>query len=170
MSQVQEPQSYSVVDWCSFNSDPQICSPIYGYWSWRGGWNFWFGDWGWGMELRCITILWAGLLLLIDMKPGNFFDDSALNQGNHIPWRDLPNWEDGMGKLLAGIWEHSRSAAQQHAPTANDDTTPLNYTATIIAEVARAPGLDDYPLWRVGSLQGELTSFGFNKKLKQSSS
>ena len=122
------------------------------------------------MELRCITILWAGLLLLIDMKPGNFFDDSALNQGNHIPWRDLPNWEDGMGKLLAGIWEHSRSAAQQHAPTANDDTTPLNYTATIIAEVARAPGLDDYPLWRVGSLQGELTSFGFNKKLKQSSS
>ena len=98
------------------------------------------------MELQCITILWAGLLLLIDTKPGNFFDNKALDQGNHVPWRDVPNWEDGLGKLLAGILEHSRSAAHWHAPAANNDTTPLNYTATIIAEVARALGPDDYPL------------------------
>ena len=82
-------------------------------------------------------------------KTRNFFDDSTPDQGNHIPWRDLPNWEDELGELLAGILEHSRSAAQWHAPAANDDTTPLNYTTTIIAEVARAPGPDDYPLWRV---------------------
>ena len=87
------------------------------------------------MELWCVTILWAGLLLLIDTKPGNFFDESTLDHGNHIPWRDLPNWEDGLGKLLAGILECSRSAAQWCAPTANNDTTPLNYTTNELQSV-----------------------------------
>ena len=92
------------------------------------------------MELWCVTILWAGLLLLIDTKPENFFDNRILDQGNHVLWRDLPSQEDGLGKLLAGILEHSYSAAQQCAPIANNNNTPMNYTATVIAEVAITGG------------------------------
>lgn len=151
MSQVREPRSYSVVEWRSFNSDPQICSPIYGYWSWGGQWirNSWFGGWGRGMGSRFVTILWAGLLLLIDTNPENFFDDRNLDHSTHVSWRDLPDREDGLGELLTGILERSRRAAQRHAPTTDDNNTPMNYTATLVAEVARAPGPHDYPLWRV---------------------
>ena len=101
------------------------------------------------MGSRFVIILWAGLLLLMNTNPENFFDDRSLVQGTHVSWKDLPDREEGLGKLLKGILERSRSAAQRCAPATNDNNTPTSYTATLIAEVARSPGPDEYPLWRV---------------------
>src|ERR1700678_3903741 len=100
------------------------------------------------MGSRFVIILWAGLLLLIDTNPENFFDDRSLVQGMHVLWQDLPDLEERLGKLLTGILERSRRAAQRFAPATNNNNTPMSYTATLIAEVARSPRPDDYPLWR----------------------
>lgn len=67
----------------------------------------------------------------------------------HVLWKDLPDLEEGLGELLTGILECSRRAAQRFALATNNNNTPMSYTATLIAEVARSPGPDDYPLWRV---------------------
>ena len=101
------------------------------------------------MRSQFVTILWGGLLLLIDTNPENFFDNRSLVQGMHVLWKDLPNLEEGLGELLTGILESSHSAAQRFAPATNNNNTPMSYTATLIDEVARSPGPDDYPLWRV---------------------
>jgi hypothetical protein len=95
-----------------------------------------------------VAILWGGLLLLMGTNPDNFVDDRvhSLDQSAHISWRSLPDREEGLGELLTGILERSRSAAQRRAPATD---ASINYTATLVDEVARSPGPHDYPLWRV---------------------
>ncbi|KAF8226539.1 hypothetical protein L208DRAFT_1301333 [Tricholoma matsutake] len=67
----------------------------------------------------------------------------------HISWRDLPNQEEGLGEFLTGILECSCSAAQRCAPSPDDNNTSISHTTTLLDKVARSPGPDDYPLWRV---------------------
>ena len=101
-----------------------------------------------------VMILWRGLRLLMDTNyTDNFIDDGvpSLDQSvpQHVSWRDLPDWEEGLGKLLMGILERSRRAAPWLAPATDGNSTSTSYTATIVDQVARSPGLHDYPLWRV---------------------
>ena len=67
----------------------------------------------------------------------------------HVSWRDLPDREEGLSELLTQILEHSRSTAQRHAPATDDNNASMSYTATVVNEVVRSPGVHDYPLWRV---------------------
>ena len=92
------------------------------------------------MGSRFVIILWAGLLLLMNTNPENFFDDRSLVQGTHVSWKDLPDREEGLGKLLTGILECSRSTAERRAPTTNNNNTPMSYTATLIAEEITGAG------------------------------
>ncbi|KAF8235623.1 hypothetical protein L208DRAFT_1256229 [Tricholoma matsutake] len=89
-----------------------------------------------------------------EWDPNNFIDDRvhSLDQSislQHVSWRDLPNQEEGLGKFLTGILECSCSAAQRCAPSPDDNNTSISHTTTLLDEVARSPGPDDYPLWRV---------------------
>ena len=98
-----------------------------------------------------IMILWHSLRLLMDTNyTDKFINDSipSLDQSvpQHVSWRDLPDQEEGLGELLNGILECSHSAAQQHAPATNGNGTSTSCTATIVDQVARLPGLHDYPL------------------------
>ena len=84
----------------------------------------------------------------------NFIDDGvhSLNQSTppqHVSWRDLSDWQDGLGELLTRILEHSHSAAQQGAPSTDDNSMSTSYTATTIGQVVRSPRLLEYPLQRV---------------------
>jgi hypothetical protein len=94
----------------------------------------------------------------------NFIDDGihSLDQStppDHVSWRDLPDWQGGLGELLTRILERSRSTAQHSAaqrstaqqgvPSTDDNSTSTSYTATAIDQVARSPGLHEYPLWKV---------------------
>jgi hypothetical protein len=103
------------------------------------------------MGSRFVTILWGGLLFLMETNADNFIDDKvhSLDQSAHVSWRDLPDREEGLGELLTGILERSRSTAQRHAPTTDDNDTSVSYTSTLMEEVARSPRPHDYPLWRV---------------------
>jgi hypothetical protein len=126
-------------------------------------------EWDLGLLL---FILWGGLLIIMDTILENLIDDRSLNQSTstHISWRDLPNREEeGLGNFFTGILERSRSAAQRHAPATNDNDTPISYAATLLTEVARSPGPQDYPLWRVCCRVSQLLCWLY-QKLKQSSS
>jgi len=101
------------------------------------------------MGLWFITILWCGLLLLMDTNPDNFVNNRNLDQSVHVSWKDIPDWEEGLGEFLTGILEHSCSATQWRAPTTDENNTSTSYTATLIDDVARSPQPHDYPLWRV---------------------
>jgi hypothetical protein len=84
----------------------------------------------------------------------NFIDDGihSLDQStppDHVSWRDLPDRQGGLGELLTRILERSRSTAQQGVPSTDDNSTSTSYTATAIDQVARSPGLHEYPLWKV---------------------
>ena len=84
----------------------------------------------------------------------NFIDDRihSLDQStppDHVSWRDLPDWQGGLDELLTRILEHSHSTAQQGAPSTDDNSVSTSYTATTINQVARSPGLHEYPLWKV---------------------
>jgi hypothetical protein len=84
----------------------------------------------------------------------NFIDDRihSLDQStppDHVSWRDLPDWQGGLGELLTRILEHSHSTVQQGVPSTDDNSTLTSYTATTIDQVARSPGLHEYPLWKV---------------------
>jgi hypothetical protein len=91
-----------------------------------------------------ITILWCGLLLLMNTNPDNFVDDRNLDQSMHISWRDLPDWEEGLGEFLTGILERSHSATQWCAPTTDENNASTSYTVTLVDEVARSPEWHDY--------------------------
>jgi len=101
------------------------------------------------MGSQFVTILWCGLLLLMDTNPDNFVNDRNLDQSMHVSWKDLPDWEEGLGKFLTGILECSHGATQQCAPTTDENNASTSYTTTLIDDVARLPQLHDYPLWRV---------------------
>jgi hypothetical protein len=85
----------------------------------------------------------------------NSFIDEGDNSPNniisppHVSWRDLPDREEGLSELLTWILERSCSAAQRRAPATDDNDASMSYTTTVVNEVARSPGLHDYPLWRV---------------------
>ena len=85
---------------------------------------------------------------------GSFIDDGDDSPDEivfllHVSWRDLPDREEGLSELLTGILECSRGTAQRRAPATDDNDTSMSYTATIVNEVARSPGVHDYLLWRV---------------------
>jgi len=101
------------------------------------------------MGLQFVTILWCGLLLLMDTNPDNFVNDRNLDQSVHVSWKDIPDQEEGLGEFLTGILEHSHGATQQCAPTTDKNNASTSYTATLIDDVARSPQPHDYPLWRV---------------------
>jgi hypothetical protein len=116
------------------------------------------------MGSQFVAILWDGLLLLMDTIPDNFIDDRvhSLDQNvslQHVSWRDLPNREEGLGEFLTGILERSRSAAQRRAPSPDDNNTSIRHTTTLLEEMARLPGPDDYPLWRVRCRVNQLCWF-----------
>ena len=62
-------------------------------------------------------------------------------------WKDLPDWDEGLSKLLAGILDRSHPAVWQ-APVVESNEEP-DYTAATIDKISRLPGLHNYPLWRV---------------------
>jgi hypothetical protein len=84
----------------------------------------------------------------------NFIDDRihSLNQStppDHVSWRDLPDQPEGLGEILSRILERSHSTVQRGAPSTNDNSVLTSCTATTIDQVARSPGLHEYPLWKV---------------------
>jgi hypothetical protein len=106
------------------------------------------------MGSRFVTMLSVVYCFSWTHHTDNFIDNGvhSLDQSvspQHVSWRDLPDREEGLGELLTGILERSRSAAQRRAPATDDDNTTMGYTATVVNEVARSPGPHDYPLWRV---------------------
>jgi hypothetical protein len=122
------------------------------------------------MGSRFVTILWSGLLLIMHINSDHFVDDRALDQSAHISWRGLPDREEeGLGELLTGILERSRNAAQRHPPATDDNDAPMTYAATVLANIVRSPGPDDYPLWRVRCRVSRLLRRLY-QKLKQSNS
>ena len=84
----------------------------------------------------------------------NFIDDRIhiLDQStppDHVSWRDLPDRQGGLDELLTRILEHLCSTAQWGAPSTDNNSVSTSYTATAINQVARLPGLHEYPLWKV---------------------
>ena len=51
-----------------------------------------------------ITILWCGLLLLMDTNTDNFVNNRNLDQSVYVSWKDIPDWEEGLGEFLLGFW------------------------------------------------------------------
>ena len=118
-----------------------------------------------GIAVSYYSLEW--LLLIMDSNSDNFVDDRIIDQNTHISWRSLPDREEeGLGDLLTGILERSCNAAQRH-PCATDVND--SYTVTVLAEVAKSPGLHDYPLWRVRCRVSRLLCWLY-QKLKQSTS
>jgi len=79
-----------------------------------------------------------------------FIDDQDPELDESLPWqplswRDLSDREEGLGKFLDGILEHSHNARQE-VPIAGNN---VEDTFTSIVDTERSPMLSDYPLWRV---------------------
>ena len=70
-------------------------------------------------------------------------DDGQLQQ--HLPWRDIPDREEGLREFLDRILEHSRNARQGVTIAGNSVEDAL----ASVVDTQRSPTLSDYPLWRV---------------------
>ena len=85
-------------------------------------------------------------LLILDSFIDN--QDQGLDEGvpwQHLSWRNLSDWEEGLGKFLDGILKCSHNA-RQGVPIAGNSA---DNTLSTIVDTKMSSTSSDYPLWWV---------------------
>jgi hypothetical protein len=106
-------------------------------------------------------IIFHGTKIYVDDFINNDKDPAELDEAStqqQLSWKQLPDREDGFGRLLTEILERSlnsggRNLALREATEHPDDIT------TSLVQVGRSPTSRDFPLWRVACRVRLLNSF-----------